>query len=465
MKRTLPWLLALCMLLLAGCTETYPPPAPRSLMDVNHTATADGQLAIAMDPTGAKHILRAVCPTGAANPECTLTYEMTRQGEVGALWYFTPAGGYTFRNPEVTVTDSNVAYLIWQNCPADNLTGRLCSTWYTTSDDMSAHVLDPGTHSLSAPILASRGETVYAVHEVTNGYAAGSALRYCRVSDISYACHWVSDHPAADDGVRRTDAAAAVSAAGSLHVAWLQGTGNARTGFYNDNAGTLNGDMAHKLQMETGPFLPPAVGVESDDGYVYIALSADEKAAGSSDWMQLYYCAPANCSGSGGVKAVDLPAAKGWYFIGGPSAAASDDRMWIAFATVTSDHPTQSDIYLAGCFPDSSTCTPFRPYPTTLNDYDHDCDPRIGLIDGWFPVVGWHICGIPPVRGNVYFYGGGEKGGYVIHESDSNGRGGLDMAVNGEWVAGIWNEARPDGRIETWLAFNAKMTYLPAVRR
>jgi hypothetical protein len=141
MKRTLPWLLALCMLLLAGCTETYPPPAPRSLMDVNHTATADGQLAIAMDPTGAKHILRAVCPTGAANPECTLTYEMTRQGEVGALWYFTPAGGYTFLNPEVTVTDSNVAYLIWQNCPADNLTGRLCSTWYTTSDDMSAHVL------------------------------------------------------------------------------------------------------------------------------------------------------------------------------------------------------------------------------------------------------------------------------------------------------------------------------------
>jgi hypothetical protein len=128
MKRTLPWLLALCMLLLAGCTETYPPPAPRSLMDVNHTATADGQLAIAMDPTGAKHILRAVCPVGAANPECTLTYEMTRQGEVGALWYFTPAGGYTFRNPEVTVTDSNVAYLIWQNCPTDNLTGRLCST-------------------------------------------------------------------------------------------------------------------------------------------------------------------------------------------------------------------------------------------------------------------------------------------------------------------------------------------------
>lgn len=57
------------------------------------------------------------------------------------------------------------------------------------------------------------------------------------------------------------------------------------------------------------------------------------------------------------------------------------------------------------------------------------------------------------------------NGARVIHSSDWNGRGGLDMAVNGEYVAGIWNEERADDRIETWLAFNANLNFIPVVQK
>jgi hypothetical protein len=459
MKRCLPWFLVMSIFLLSSCTTTYPRPAPRSLYDINSSATPDDQIFIAVSPDGTKHILRAECPAGA-NPSCKLTYESTRIGEIGVLWYFTPAGGYTFRNPDVTVTDSNVAYLIWQNCPAGASDGRSCATWYTRSDDMQAHVLDLGTHSLSAPILASRGETVYAVHEVTNNYANGSALRFCRISDPSYTCRWVSGHPTLDDGVRRTNAAAAVSAAGTLHVAWLEGAGPSKTGYYNDNAGAPDSDMAHLMTMGSGPFFPPAMAIQPNDAHLYISLAANES---TSDWMRLFYCAPYDCQHAGGVKTIELPVSRQWYLLDAPSLTASDDWAFFGFAAVTSDHPTQSDIYLGTCSPTSSSCGVNRPYPTVLEDYSHDCDPVVALVDGWM-AVGWHVCGFTPMSDDVSFYDT-INGGRIIHATDWQGRGGLAMAANGEYVAGIWNEIQSDGRLATWLAFNAHMTYLPVVRK
>lgn len=461
MKRRLSWFLVMSVLLLTGCINTYPAPAPRLLYNMNSSATDDSQLAIALGSDGTKYLLHAECPNNeGSNPHCKMTYESTHLGEVGVLWYFTPDDDHTYRNPDIVVTDSNVAYLAWENCPVNDPYGRACYTLYTNSDEMTPQAMDPSAYSLSAPILAGRGDTVYAVNEVTNGYANGSALRFCRISDVSFSCHFASDHPAADDGIRRTSAAAAVSTAGSLHVTWLQGSGSSRTGYVNDNYGAINVDMAHELQLETGPFFSPAISIESDDGYLYIALAANDS---SSDWMRLYYCAPSNCKNDGGLKTIDLPAAKFWYFYGGPSIAASDNQVWIAFPAFNSDHPNQGDIYAVSCSADSATCTPSRLNPT-YSGSDYGCDPVVGLVDGWNPVIGWHICGFPPTRDDVFVFDL-VNGARVIHSSDWNGRGGLDMAVNGEYVAGIWNEARADGRIETWLAFNANMNYIPVVQR
>lgn len=463
MKRRFFLFLALsALLLLTGCINDYPAPAPRSLHNIYSSATEDGQLAIAIDPSGAKHILRAECPSGT-NPSCEVTYEMTRVGEIGVLVYLTPAGGYTFRNPDIAVSDSNLAYLIWQNCPADDPTGRSCSTWYTRSDDMQPHVLDLGTHSLSAPILASRGETVYAVHEVTNGFASGSVLRYCRVSDASYICRNASDVPATDDGLRRTDAAAAVTSTGALHLAWLAGTGSNRTAYHNDNQGALDANMSHLRSLETGPFFAPSMAIESDDGNVFIALAANETTADASDWIKLHYCTPAECATTGSSVLINLPVEKKWYIFGAPSIAADNTNLLLGFAATNTDHPTQSEIYLTSYTADAESPSASVALPTDLGDYNHDCEPKVAIVSGW-PAVGWHICGMGTVRDDVYFLDI-FNGGRVIYASDSNGRGDFDMAANGDYVAGIWNEQRPDGRLETWLAFNANMTYIPLVQK
>lgn len=100
---------------------------------------------------------------------------------------------------------------------------------------------------------------------------------------------------------------------------------------------------------------------------------------------------------------------------------------------------------------------------TDLGDDNHDCEPKVAILIG-FPVVGWHICSMGTVRDDLYFLDI-FNGGRVIHASDSNGRGDFDMAANGDYVAGIWNEQRTDGRIETWLVFNANRTYIPLVQK
>jgi hypothetical protein len=65
----------------------------------------------------------------------------------------------------------------------------------------------------------------------------------------------------------------------------------------------------------------------------------------------------------------------------------------------------------------------------------------------------------------VYFFS--INGGQVIHSPDTfmNGRGTLDMAANGDLVAGIWNEYQADGRLATWFAYNAHMLWLPVVKK
>jgi hypothetical protein len=307
--------------------------------------------------------------------------------------------------------------------------------------------------------VVSRGEVIYAVHEVTTSDTS-SGLRFCRVSDLSVTCHWASDHP--DDGARRMDAAAAVSGSGSLHVAWLAGAGSVKTGFINDNYGAINADMAHQLQFPgVDKFLPPAMAIETNDQHVYTAMAIDGI---TSDRLLMYYCVPSYCGSAGGVKELTLDPAKAWSFFGKPSIA-SENHGWAAvvFSAMTTDHPTQSDLYWSNYTAGGSFTSLSRLYPTTLVNGDHDCDPVVAFVEG-IMTIGWHICSFPPTRDDIYLYDT-TNGGRIIHASNYAGRGGFDMAVNGEYVAGAWNEIQTDGRVATWLAFNSHMIWLPAIRK
>lgn len=456
MQRRLSCILALCILLLTGCTDSYPPPAPRSLLDINHTATEDGQLAIAVDPTGTKHILRAVCPTDGAGSGCKMTYESTRQGEIGVLLYFYPPQNYSLKYPSITVTDSGIAFMVWQSCPDDLSKSRQCATMYTRSDDMRPFLLDFGTFSLAAPLVVSRGETVYALHEVASyDDPSGSGLRYCNITNPTYSCYWVSTQPG--DGVRRTNAAAAVSSAGSLHVIWLEG-GSAKTAYLSDNAGALNSDMSHLINMGNGNLLAPVIAIETDDNYLYTLVAKKDL---PSHTMNLFYCGPAACMSSVKLVTISLDPAKHWLFADPPSLAVNSGYAFFGFAAKNDTHPSQVEIYIGDYTPNPpQTTADVSPLLTTHLD---NCEPEVLFVENG-RTVAWHTCGFANMRGSIYFYDmvNGER---TIHVSNDLGRGDFKIAVNGEWVAGIWNEERPDGRLETWLAINAKTTYLPAVMK
>jgi hypothetical protein len=335
-----------------------------------------------------------------------------------------------------------------------------------SSDDFVMYILETGTHSLSAPLVVARGETVYAVHEVTNG-DTGGVLRYCPVSSYFYTCHYVSDHPdAATDSLRRMDAAAAVSTSGALYVTWLEKGGTANSNaYYNDNYGATDADMAHKLLLGIYALhFPPAIAVETDDSWLYLLVSIDNTPGSGSDVMAIYYCNPANCSGNGGAITINLDAAKSWKIYDTPSLTAGSAWALLGFSAENSD-VTGTEIFWSTYAAGSGAPTPSVPFSTSLVS-GSDCDPVVALVSS-MQSIGWHVCGFPPSRDDVYFYSLGSGPDGVIHSPASAyaGRGGLAMASNGEYIAGIWNEVQLDGRVATWLAFNANLIYLPYINR
>ena len=461
MKRIAACLLGLSLLLLNGCANTFRPPAPLSLSGGLYQSTDDSQLAIAVDASGGKHTAHVECLV-ATGLSCRVIYEVTHSGEVSAYQSYLPSSGYSFINPDVAVTDSGLAVVAWQNCPEGDPNTRLCSTWFVRSDTLSTlHVLEVGTHSLSAPLVVSRGEVIYAVNEVTNG-AVGSALRYCKVSNLANPCYWVSDHPdpGSDDGVRRTEATAVVSSSGSLHVVWLATAASNKSAYYNDNYGALSADMDHWLSLGSDVSLPPAMAMQTNGADLYIALATHET---PSDQLRLWYCAPQNCASKGGTTQVNLPAAQKWVFLAKPSITAGSDVMYGTFSASNTDHPTQKDIYDFSYKAGGAVPGVTRTYPTTLAAGSNACDPAIVLVAS-FETIGWHVCGFPPARSDIYLYDTAH-GGRIIHTSNFAGRGGLGMAANGDFVGGIWNEVQSDGRVATWLAFNSYLTMLPVIRK
>jgi hypothetical protein len=462
MRRILVLVFVLSVLLLTGCDTTNLPAGPLRLSDAAYQSTSDSQLAVAIDARGVKHIARVECRTDNGG-SCRVIYEAVPGVGQNAYHVYTPQVGQSFRNPDVAVTDSGLAMVVWQNCPAgDPLLTRQCQTYYARNDDLNTvRLLEVGTHSLSAPLAVSRGEVIYALHEVTNG-ATGSALRYCRITTPLYVCHYASDHPALDDGVRRKDPAAAVSGGGSLQVAWLAFEAGWNNLYTNGNYGALDADMVNKhLRYSNVNLLPPAMAIETDDEYIYIPVAS---LGGSSDELHIYFCfVNQNCEG-GGINSFDLPSEKLWSIESKPAVIARADQAQVAFSATNTDHPLQNQIYLSSNYTPGSFTSVSRPFPTTLASGSSNCDPALALVDGWTS-IGWHICGFPPARDDIYFFSA-FTGGKIMHDANNYaGRGGLDMAANGKYVAGVWNEIQSDGRIATWLVFNTYLSYVPMVRK
>ena len=464
MKRTLLSLVILAGLLLPACAapQTYPAPAPLSLSGASYEASDTAPLAIAMDASGTSHIARLECRTDDPD-DCRVIYQAIHMGKQTNYMVWLPTTGLKFQNPDIAVTDSGLAITVFQTCEIET---NFCSTWMLRSDNnLQAWVVDVGKNVRGVPLVVSRGEVIYAVHEVINDN--GSALRYCRVTDQPFECHWVSAY-LDPDTLFRTDPTAAVSSLGTLHVSYLVKATNSMQAYYADNAGDTNEDMTnasnHTLnfgQVDAPvTYFPPAIAIETDNGYAYIALGRDET---TSDALSIHYISLYTADVQG-VASFILPADDLWNIYGRPSITANTSSAYIAFSALTTDTATEGDIYQVGYTIGDSGGIPTRPYPTSLDVNLLDCDPVIALVEG-LPVIGWHICSPYAGRDAIYFYS--ILGGQIIHTPASfmNGRGELDMASNGDYLAGVWNEFQADGKLATWFAYNAHMLWLPVVKK
>ncbi len=464
MKRSLFSLVLLAGLLLSACTapQTYPAPAPLSLFGASYEANKTAPVAIAVDASGTSHITRLECRTDDPD-DCRVIYQAIHMGKQTNSMVWLPTTGLKFQNPDIAVTDSGLAITVFQTCEIET---DFCSTWMLRSDnDLQAWVVDVGKHVRGVPLVVSRGEVIYAVHEVINNN--GSALRYCRVTDQPFECHWVSIYPETDQ-LFRTDPTAAVSSLGTLHVSYLVKATNSMQAYYADNAGDTNNDMTNALnhtlnfgQVDSPvTYFPPAIAIETDNGYAYIALGRDET---TSDALSIHYVS-LYTAGTHAAMSFNLPADDLWNIYGRPTITANASSAYIAFSALTADTVTEGDIYQVGYTIGNSGGIPTSPYPTNLGDYLLDCDPMIAQVEG-LPMIGWHICSPMSERDDVYFFS--INGGQVIHSPDTfmNGRGELDMAANGYYVAGVWNEFRADGKLATWFAYNAHMLWLPVVKK
>lgn len=446
--------------LLSACMDTFPSPAARPLTN-DQSSVQDYQIDIAVDSNGGKHIVRAECPPGT-NPSCWIVYEHTHQGETGVRQLLMPDEGYTYRYPDVAVTDSGLGYLTWLKCETDNSGVQGCSTLFTRSDDFQVRELNLGSPTASAPGVLSRGEEVYVLNSVTNNQFYNSALRYCHFSYPTASCHWVSDHPNdISDTTIRSFATGVISTSGDLYVAWLeriQETPFASTyaSYLNDNSGAHDGDMVHRTFLSSGYLSNPGITIEPDDGNIYVGLTTNDVWSGDSQ-MDIYYCVPAECRNGTSVMPVDLQTANIKY-VADLSLTADNSMASYGFAASSDSLGIQSDIYIGYCLPDSSSCSINQ---VNLANGINACNPKMVLVSG-YGAIGWHNCADQTDQGDVYFYDL-RNHTRLIHDAAYSVSGDLEIDANGDFVAGIWNEEQADGRVATWLAFNARLSYIPVI--
>lgn len=468
MKPTLIPLIFLCTLLLGGCNNTFPPARPLELSGPDYQADEFSSPAIVMDTNSNYHIARAECRL-ADGSACRAIYESGMLG--GRLDYraYQPEEGHSLRYPDIAIATTNVAFMVWLDCPAGGLDSRLCSTQWMRSDQPdNIHTLDEGYYNLTPPLVVVNGATVYAVHEVAV-VEQGSALRYCEIGDPDYACHWVSED--VEDGARRTDFSAVVSDTGSLHAAWLEYGGGYPSLYYADNDNNHVDDMSIPKNLGTFEALAPAITIvhrNSTGPQVYVFLASQDT---PSDRIHSFDCVAADCTEL--IHAtLNLPAAEEWKISGKLSVNNDTQPMpSIAFAAETTQYPGETDIYSVSFVRDYPDNEPILVNDSAQDGLMNDCEPVVINNPFGYPAVGWRICGMENQRGNVYYDPGINYEGFprirLIHQSNFNGRSGLDAdlyeANTGTNVAGTWNEFQKDGRLATWLAYNSAVVFLPLI--
>jgi hypothetical protein len=409
---------------------------------------------VATDYYGVKHILRKICLITDSS-SCLLEYSQATSGTpIFMDTWGTPTGYHGIETPDIAVTDSGVAAFAWQS---NRDYGGGYATLYMLSSGLGTiNEIDSGYNSTS-PLLVSRGETIYAVHNVEDG--THGAIRYRQLVGGS-AIGWVSEHGLSTDNAWVD---AAVSPDGKLYVLFFRST--YWDIMYADNYSTT-GDMTNRfgLVSSASNYTFGRIDVNGIPAVVYVTYTRNfTPAPGVSDVLVIGHC-PANNCGYFTTYEIEQPldSAKEWNVLGNADIIAdAGNTAYYVFQATNSDTATNVEIF-EGYFQDG------LPHfiANVSNTPGNDGMPSIGLMWSIIPVAGW-VAGGSFYQFDAYPFNIPPLFAYAslrnIHQTTYPIITEPVMSCNADWGAGAWIEEQTEN--ESYVIFNVYPALLPMIKK
>jgi hypothetical protein len=471
-KRRARWLAVsmLCAWLLSGCVTTLAPtqPLPReafaSVVDV----------AVAVGPGGVKHYAWTECFGEEELYTCVLVYSRVVMGAVTYSHGFVTPIGKVWRYPDVAVSSTGDAYVVSSRCT--NFSN--CYDYWTmfpaanpeSVEPVSELLYSPQTISLERPVVEARGDDVYAAYVLEE--ADFRRLRYRQLSG--------GDRSGYIDSTQLSPvyASLAVDSNGDLHAVWVRNPVTDTFVAYSNNVGAANNFNAPIIFHDGNNALitAPDLALKANDR-AYLAYSINN---GISDTVKVRCteAITANCYRA--VSALDVPhASGGWNVYGSVHLELINDQPNVVFSAANA-----AELYDEVWWyhpPSSGDDNP--PTQVTNTSVENEGEPLIVKEHsdaGDVAVVGWRqfqnflldeqgpAGNAGHCEGDVFVtYANTSSTRQVFTDRGTCANSGLDLAANGEWVAGVWIDEESDV-IEAhaaWTSFNAHVVYVPISRK
>jgi hypothetical protein len=471
-KRRARGMVLVCVLsawLLSGCITNL---APTQLLPREAFASVS-EVALAVGADGLKHYAWTECSGENASYTCVLVYARVAAGGVIYSHGFVVPIGTVARYPDVAVASNGDAYVVRSECTAV----VNCVDYWSKfpADPENVEIASNFVHTVSVaskgpPRVEARGNNVYATYLLD--VAGAKHLRYRQLSGGARAGD-------IDDTVLSpSNPSLAIDSAGNLHVVWIRNPPGVRFIAYANNTGGVN-DFNSVFDYDSAAnriFSHPDIALDDDD-HVYLAYAFHVGTSG--DTITVRCLAPVVNDCYRDAATLTVPEADGpWHVFANVNLEMINAHPNAVFAA-TNDGLEYSEIWWFQ--PPSSGGMAATQVTNTL--YEREGEPLIVKEHSTaedIPVIGWRMfntllsgaqapAGDESVcHGEVFvLYSDLSHLRQVFEDHGTCNNHGLDLAANGEWVAGVWVDEESDAiqAHAAWTSFNAYGLYLPSVGR
>ncbi len=467
-KRRVRWLGLVSVLsawLLSGCITTLAPVqfVPReALASVN-------EVALAVGADGVKHYAWTECFGENATYTCVLVYARVVMGAVVYSHGFVQSIGDFARYPDVAVSSTGDAYVVYSECTDFS---NCIDNWsmFPAVDPQNTKIGDNWLHtalpSEAAPQVVARGADVYAAYFVDIGGVTRLRYRQLAGGSRSGRIDTLDQFP--------SNVSLGIDSAGDLHAVWVRNPAADTFIAYSNNTGGVNNFNAAST-FDGGfdySFSRPDLALDDDDR-VYLTYVIYN---GSGDTIKVRCLDVAPDCYRNTTLLIVPEVDGGWNVYRNANLEMIGDQPNVVFAALH-DSLDHNDIwwYAPPSLPDGNT----PPDQVTNTSTESEGEPLIVEENSTFgdvPVVGWRkyvslLLGTQAPAGNAGYcagdvfvtYGGASNVRQVFEDRGTCDNSGLDLAANGQWVAGVWvdEESNLIAAHAAWTAFNARISYVP----